>query len=222
MVGQTATVTNLQMTGTPQPTARITWLSCTAQTSGCVTRAAGDSYVLREPDVGRYVRATVDAINGDPAGPRLLRPGLDHDLRGQPGLRGSRPGRPATEASRGARGTARHRGRCSVEHGGRRIGWSARSLRAVPRQRVTAFDLRPANGTSAVRVRAGRTSKVFAILCLEATCDVTVNRELRLRSARQRMGLVASSSPGGVWARAASLHVAVRTGARRDRPSRPR
>lgn len=174
--GVRLTVKNLVISGVPQPVATITWVSCTTEFEGCVTRATGASYVPAATDVGRYIGAVADATNGDVAtlgfyattsytmvavGPVQVTPVL-------PALRPPNvpPAQPIAQAPVLARAIS-----ASL------LGGPVTYITGVGALSVYA----PERATTAFRPRAGRTTKVLAMVCIELGCDVTVKRELRLR-----------------------------------------
>jgi hypothetical protein len=181
--GRTLAVKNLEATGTPEPDMQISWLSCASntETAGCVTRAVSDSYVLQAVDVGRYIRAGVNAINGDVAvlgfyaqastltpavgpvyTPLSMAPIV---LRRQPAV--TYPPVSHEQPPVLAAGESK-----------RLLGVPVKLLANVGPLSTYAA----AAGLSPAHVRAGRTAKIFAMVCLKSSCDVTITRELRFRS----------------------------------------
>jgi hypothetical protein len=181
--GRTLTVKNLTATGTPEPDMQISWLSCASgtETAGCITRAVSDSYVLQAADVGRYLRAGVNAINGDVQAlgfyaqastltaavgpvyaPLSMAPIVVRrppDVIYPPFSRKQTPVLAAGESKR-------------------LLGRPVKFLSNVGPLATYAA----AAGLSPARVRAGRTAKVFAMVCMKSSCEVTITRELRFRS----------------------------------------
>jgi Ca2+-binding RTX toxin-like protein len=187
--GRTLTVKNLEATGAPEPDMQISWLSCASntETAGCVTRAVSDSYVLQAVDVGRYIRAGVNAINGDVQAlgfyaqastltaavgpvytPLSMTPIIVRrppEVTYPPVSRVQSPVLAAGESKR-------------------LLGVPVKLLANVGPLSTYAA----AAGLSPAHVRAGRTAKIFAMVCVKSSCDVTITRELRFRSRRAGSG----------------------------------
>lgn len=163
--------------GTPQPTLQVTWSSCATEYTDCVARAVGPSYLVPAADVGRIVRAEVAAINGDVPAlgffARASRPTLGvgpfHPAPPPPYV--APPPRVAPPPSVIGPPLV-----TAATASTRLLGGPVRFL-----VNVGPLSIHTRTGASAVRVRPGRTAKVFAMVCLEATCEVTIGRELRLR-----------------------------------------
>jgi hypothetical protein len=179
--GKALTVQDLVITGTPQPTATVTWKSCTSEYGdGCVRLAVGDSYIPQAADVGRYIRATIDATNGDPQTLGLYaqastttNPAIGPVWAAPPAPGVLPPRRPGPFAPGTGEKLISADGEAARVLGGPVVWLSNLGPLAM---------YAPANNPSSVHTHAGRTTKVFAIVCMEATCDVTINRELRLHA----------------------------------------
>lgn len=175
-VGLALTIKNLVFTGVPQPVPTITWASCTTEYTGCVTRATGASYVPQASDVGRYISAVVDVTNGDVptlgfyASTSSSTEAVGSVQRAFVALPARPPELPPPAFVPLAPAFAQA---------------TAARLLGGPATYATSIGLlslyTPANAMTTIRVRAGRTAKVLALICRDFGCDVTVRRELQLR-----------------------------------------
>ena len=174
--GDTLTVTNVQVTGTPSPTVQISWVSCASETGGCLARAVSSSYVLQPADVGRYVRAVVSAVNGDvPALGFYAETSTSTVAVGPIGT--ARP-QIAPRPNLSSPPVVNVKLLPPAEEARRLLGRPVKLLANVGPLSTYA----PAAGLSPAHVRAGRTANVLAMVCAKWLCDVTVARELRFRS----------------------------------------
>ena len=177
------TLTSLQVTGSPQPTTIITWQSCGGAPYTCENRATGTTYTVVDADIGRSIRASVTATSAFPTLPALYNQSTS--ISGIVGSVLPRTPPPPATVSRAPTGPPTITRTPLAPPLITGPTEAARLLGAPARQLA---DMRPlvtyvrAGKASTVRVRRGRRVDLVAMVCLGASCNVTITRTLTLHT----------------------------------------